>query len=154
MLNDAQAANLEGKIADARARQRQDKSHPLLINIKDGRLMPNVPRIRNNKKAQYVVYTGPAKATLEERMRYLQSMGRNGGRRVVDSSSEDAPFDIGKASKQELVDFALSEYQTQLSLETDHRKLRTQVKELAVQHQAMVEKSAAKAAAATAEDLS
>jgi hypothetical protein len=140
MLNDAQAGALESKAADARARQRQDKTHPLLINAKDGRLMPNVPRIRNNKKSHYVVYTGDPKATLESRMRWLATLSNNGARRVIDTSAE-APFDLGKASKQELVDFALSEYQTTLDVKTDHRVLRSQVKMLAEQHDALMSKA-------------
>lgn len=153
MLNDTQAANLETKIADARARQRQDKAHPLLINLDNARLMPNVPRIRAHKKARYVPYTGDPKASLKERMRFIETMGRGGVRAVVDSG-DDAPFDLGKATKQELVDFALSEYQTTLDINTDHRKLRGQVKALAEQHQALVEKSAAKVPAVAADDLS
>jgi hypothetical protein len=148
MLNDAQAGALESKVADARARQRQDKTHPLLINAQDGRLMPNVPRIRNNKKSHYVVYTGDPKATLESRMRWLKTLSTNGARRVIDTS-EDAPFDIGKASKQELVDFAIAEYQITLDVNTDHRKLRGQVKTLAEQHEALL----AKAKTVPAEDL-
>jgi len=148
MLNQAQATAFEQRVNDARTRQRQDKQHPLLINTKDGRLMPNVPRIR--KKADYAVYTGHPKATLEDRMRYLQSLGGTGGaRRRVVNSADDEPFDIGKATKQELVDFATSEYQANLDVKVDHRILRKQVQALAERFQAMIDKSVAAAAITT-----
>ena len=41
---------VEARMAEARAtRNKQDKEHPMLINIKDYRLMPNVPALRNHR---------------------------------------------------------------------------------------------------------
>lgn len=107
-------AQQEMNAANARATSRkfgQDKTNPFLINIEDGRLIPNVERIRSSRAATYRVYTGDPKATLEERMAYLKSgVGRPGRTKVVNTQPEEAAFDIGKATKEDLVAFAASEY--------------------------------------------
>jgi len=108
--------------------------------------MPNVPRIRN--KPNYVIYSGDPRDNLETRMLWLQSMGRRpGARRVVNTvlDSED-PFDIGRATKEQLRDFAMQEYVVELNMAKDIKELRREVSALAKQHQAMVDNSAAKVA--------
>lgn len=117
----------EDAIAAARARSRQDKVHPFLIHLEDGRLIPNTPLIRKNPK--YRVYLGDINATLSERMRFINSgVGRT---KVVDSSEpEPDVFDIGKATKDELVVFAMGTYGVSLAADTDIRTLRKQVSDL------------------------
>jgi hypothetical protein len=112
---------VEMRLAEAqRNRNRQDKRHPMLINIDDGRLMPNVPRLAGRVGSadrkepaipahpKYRVYTGDLKATHAERMRWLATSGLRA------PSVEDAlplePFEIMKASREELVTFARENY--------------------------------------------
>lgn len=102
----------EIQMANARATSRkygQDKKHPFLINIDDGRLMPNVERLRKHRSAKYRVYTGDVKASLDERMAYIKSGVGPARSRVVNTTPEE-PFDVGTASKEDLVAFAASEY--------------------------------------------
>jgi hypothetical protein len=146
MITNQQATNLETRAAAARGRLRQDKTDPLLINLEDGRLMPNVPNIRKNPK--YVIYSGDFQASKEERMLWLASVGRRSGARRVVDSREAEPFDIATASKTELADFALTEYGEDLKTDgVDIRIIRAQVKKLATQFNTMVEQSLATAAA-------
>lgn len=100
----------EQNVSNAR-RALQDKKVPHVININDGRLMPNVPRLRTHK--DYRVYTGPRDpdgkpASLPQRMKWLAGAMHNNLPRIVDSSAQE-PFDIGKASRDELIVFASSE---------------------------------------------
>jgi hypothetical protein len=107
----------ENAMADSRASSRQygqDKRHPFLINIDDGNLIPNTATLRKQRlgKGKYVVYTGDAKASLDERMAYLASSLRGLGRtRVIDSTvTQEPPFDVGTCSKDDLLAFAANEY--------------------------------------------
>lgn len=132
----------EAKVADARARARQDKVNPLLISTEDGRLLPNIPHIRKNPK--FVIYSGDVKATLEERMLYLRSMGRApGARRVVNTALDDdsKPFDVGTATKAEIIEFVLIEYGQDLDSKVDIRTLRKQVVDLASMRDASMKKA-------------
>lgn len=88
---------------NARNARRQNKAQPWLIRD-DGQIFPNVPLLAKRKNMR--VFTGDINAPLEERMRYLQGMP--GKRRVVFEEAE--PFNITKASKEELVAFAFDEY--------------------------------------------
>lgn len=137
MISEAQDA----KISDARARSAQDKVNPLLINIDDGRLMPNVRRILRHKSARYVIYSGDPKASLEERMLWLKSMGRQpGARRIINTAIDtDEVVDLGKLSKAELIDLAMAEYQTELPSNIDVKEMRKRVLALAAAHQQSVE---------------
>lgn len=138
MMSNATAEALETKHANARRRVRQDKQDPLLICMEDGMLYPNVPNIR--KKATFIVYRGDAKASLDERMAYVKSMkGGHTGRRGVVNTQE--AFDIGKASKEELIDFALTEYDAELKPNDPLMVLRKQVQALAEKFDAMVQHS-------------
>jgi len=132
----------EAKVADARARARQDKVNPLLISTEDGRLLPNIPHIRKNPK--FVIYSGDVQATLEERMLYLKSMGRApGARRVVNNALDDdsKPFDVGAATKAEIIEFALIEYGQDLDSKVDIRTLRKTVMDLAEQRDTLLKKA-------------
>lgn len=136
MITDAQEANLSNMLA----RNRQDKTVPFCINVKDGRLMPNVKEIREH--ADYRPYKGNYKASLDERMAYLRSGGFGGmpGKRAVlmpvdeappAPAVEEEPFDIAKASKEELVAFAFDQWAEVLSVDTHLTTLRSQVVKLA-----------------------
>ena len=121
MITDAQ----EAALAARRAQTAQDKRNPFLIHVDDGRLMPNVARLRGH--AKYRVFTGSLKATPEERMVWLRSMG-NG----IPLPTED-PFDIGTASVAELIAFAASEYGVTLDPSTHHNKMRAELRRLAAE---------------------
>ena len=121
MITNAQ----EAALAARRAQTAQDKRNPFLIHVDDGRLMPNVARLRGH--AKYRVFTGSPKATPEERMAWLRSMG-NG----TPLPTED-PFDIGTASVAELIAFAASEYGVTLDPSTHHNKMRAELRRLAAE---------------------
>lgn len=138
---ETQSETLERQISAVRGRARQDKRNPLLISMKDHLLWPNVPNLRKNK--DMILYTGNPKASADERRRYVESMktGRAGVRAVIDSSE---PFDVAKASKQELLDFALTEYGKTLNPSAPDVTLRKQISIMAKEAGALVEASAAK----------
>lgn len=97
----------EAAMSEARAKlSLQDKKRPFLINRKNGRLLPNVARLRNHK--DMLPYNGSVNASLEERMRFVRT---GSFRQVVDTSDDTAPepFDVGTASKEELIAFAFNE---------------------------------------------
>lgn len=119
----AQADNM----ATRASTRRQDLKAPLLINTEDGRLAPNVPNIR--ALPAYRIYHGDPKADLAARMAYLGSNGHGRPGRTVVADVE--PFDVSKATKDELIAFAASEYGTELDAGTDIRTLRKRVAELA-----------------------
>lgn len=139
MQSDAEV--LEQKVSAVRGRARQDKKNPLLISMKDFLLWPNVPNLRKNK--DMILYTGNPKAKAEERKRYVESMktGRLGMRAVVDTS---AAFDVGTATAQDLIDFALTEYGKSLNPAAPLVTLRKQVTLLAREANALVEASSLK----------
>ncbi len=120
MITDAQ----EAALAARRAQTAQDKKFPHLIHVEDGRLMPNVQRLRGHPK--YRVFTGSPKATVEERMAWLRSLGH--GDPV--SGVEEA-FDIGKATVEQMVAFAASEYGVQFPADMHHNKMRSELRRLA-----------------------
>ena len=103
-----------------------------MINRKDGWLMPNVPTIRALN--EYIPYHGKVGASIEERMAYLKSGGQRHRAVILPAGDEDdalPPFDIGTATKEELVAFAQTEFVATLSVDTDIRTLRKQVATLA-----------------------
>ena len=117
--------SVEARMSEARAaRNRQDKEHPMLINIKDFRLMPNVPALRTHRN--YRPFAGDPRATYDERKRIVETgqlMGRpvivdsqlakfrGGATATVDApEADEPPFDVGKASREELQVFALRYY--------------------------------------------
>lgn len=122
MITDAQ----EAALAARRAQLAQDKRHPFLIHVDDGRLMPNVARLRGHQK--YRVFTGSPKATPEERMAWLRSMG-NGTPAPDDAEA----FDIGKASVEEMIAFAASEYGVTFEPTMHHNKMRSELRRLAAE---------------------
>lgn len=112
----------EERMSEARARRRQDKNCPLLIRD-DGMLFPNVPLVA--KKPNFRPYRGDPKASLEDRLAYLQGFGQR--RRVnYDPSVEEEPFDLTKASADEIIAFAMEEYGAALDAETPLPELRAE----------------------------
>jgi hypothetical protein len=95
----------EVEAAQLRGAKRQSKEFPLLIRD-DGVLFPNVPLVA--KKANFRVYTGSPKASLQERLQYVKM----GGLRKVPqlTNIEPPPFDVGKATKDDIVLFAREEF--------------------------------------------
>ncbi len=95
----------EKRAAQLRGAKRQDKTYPLLIRD-DGVLFPNVPLVA--KKQNFRVYTGNPRASLKERLQYVK-MG--GLRRIPELvNTEPPPFDVGKATKEEILVFAVEEF--------------------------------------------
>ena len=109
----------------AGAGRRQDSAVPLLINTRDARLVPNVPNVR--RLPEYRPYHGAKDASLEARLAYIRS---GGGAPAVTATTSATAFDISKASKPELVDFAANEYGVALE-DGDVRTMRRKLAELA-----------------------
>lgn len=120
----------ESSIAAARMRTRQDRKIPFLIHMDDARLIPNVEALRKHPK--YRIYTGPAGASEAERKAWINSMSGSGALRQT--IVESKPFDISKASIDELVVFASDQYGVLLDPKEHHNKLRSQLRKLAETH--------------------
>ncbi len=141
-VNEAQ----ETKMISARAaRNKQNPKIPFLINIKDGRLLPNVPALAGRpaettsdgkvipaKKPHPDLrpFTGSVKATLDERMKWLETLGMAPGQRQVSLANVE-PFDVGTATLDELVMFAKDEYGLDLDKGKGLKAARTAVIEAA-----------------------
>lgn len=107
-----------------RAARAQDKRVPFVINVDDGRLIPNTVRTRKHPK--YRLYKGDVNATLDERMRYLASSGL-----VQEVGSVEDAFDIGKATKEELIAFALMEFGKEMDPSMHLATMRSKVSQMA-----------------------
>lgn len=121
--------NFEAAVAQARGRTRQNKAVPFLIRD-DGLLMPNVPLIA--KKQNFRPYHGDVKWSLEQRLEYLK--GQQTKRRVINTAAvadDEAPLDIAKATKEELIAFALDEFVHVIEPDTHLNKVRSIVAKLA-----------------------
>lgn len=136
----------EAQLASMRAKRKQDRANPMLININDGRLMPNTPIGREDPN--YRVYTGPLTATLAQRMQIIEATIKGPRTRVVASQPiiEAEQFDVSTATKEELVAFAFDEYGVVLDSKLDRRVMCKQV-------MAAGERAAATAALAPQESL-
>lgn len=157
----------ESKMIQQRAaRNKQNPKIPMLINIKDARLLPNVPALAGRPEEMgpngrpipakkphpdYRPYTGSLKASEEERMAWLRSAGLNVSHEVVEVDditprrravvlSDEEPFDIGTSTVAELIAFAKSEYNAELSPAGGLQALRKQVNELAKKAGAAVDR--------------
>lgn len=106
MITAEQERNLSE--ANARAKKKQDKTNPTVININNGRLMPNTPRLRAH--SQYKVYTGDVNASTADRMAWLAGALKNGSKKITNSKAELDEFDVGTADKDELMVFAMEEF--------------------------------------------
>ena len=142
MLTEQQEITLSNAQQRA-AKKRQDKQFPNVININDGRLMPSVPALRNHK--DYRLYQGPKDADLTDRMRWLQGISKVP--KVVNSQAEADEFDVGKATKDDLIVFAMEQFGAAIDPLTDIRTMRKKIVDMA-------EKAAAVPQTATTEETS
>ncbi len=115
-------ANTEQRVSDARAKHRQDKKTPFLIRD-DGMLYPNTPLMRRNQR--FRPYYGDVKASLADRMRFLAGLAAR--REVVYNPEPEAPFDIGTASVDDLLNFAVEQFGRVLDPSKPVKKLREEV---------------------------
>lgn len=87
----------------------------------DGMLYPAIDSVL--RKANYRPYHGDLKASLEERMRYLQGFSQ---RNAALAAAEKGEFNIATAEKDDLIDFVLNEFGKQLDGRKTIDKLRTE----------------------------
>ncbi len=106
MITSEQEKNLID--ATARARKKQDPRNPHVVNIEDGRLMPNTPRLRIHP--QYRVYSGPKDADAAGRLKWLDGQKAGPVTRVVNSKEAEDTFDVGTATADEIVLFATEHF--------------------------------------------
>lgn len=105
MLTDQQEQNLAS--ASKRSKKRlQDKTHPQVVNIHDGRRMPNVLMLREHK--DYRIYLGPEGVTDAEALQWVKGELKRKVPKVTYTSPLDS-FDVGKATKDDLIVFAMEE---------------------------------------------
>lgn len=121
--------NFEARVAEHRGKNRQNRAVPWLIRD-DGVIFPNVPLIA--RKQNFRPYHGDINASLEERMNFLK--GLSSRRRVINTAAvadDQEPFDIAKASKDELIKFAEEEFGELIDPATHLNKIRSMVAKLA-----------------------
>lgn len=116
----------EAAASAKRTSHAQDKRTPFVINIVDGRLIPNTRLTRRNPN--YRLYRGDVNAPLDERMRYLASAGLT---QEIGPAVDEPAFDIGKAGKEELIAFAAAEYGVALDAGMHLATLRSKVSQMA-----------------------
>ena len=122
MISEAQDQRLANNIARS-AKYKQDKTHPMVINIHDGRLLPNNKLLREHK--DYRVYTGDIKADLPARMKWLKGFANTP--KVINSAEAADNFDVGKATKEDLIGFALDTFGAALDPDKHIATLRKEV---------------------------
>lgn len=130
MISEQQETNLANAYTRS-SKKRQDRENPMVININDGRLMPNTPKLRIHK--DYRVYTGDLTASEPERMRWLAGALRQRAPAVTNSREAEDVFDLGAATKDDILVFANENYGKVLDPQTDIRTLRKIVMQLAEQ---------------------
>lgn len=148
----------EARMISARAaRNKQNAKIPFLINVKDGRLIPNVPAIAGRpaetttdgktipaKKPHpdYRPFTGSVKASLDERLAWIASLGGHASAAPRAVSLANLPaFDLGTATVDELIEFAQEEYKEKaahLSKTLGLKALRKEVARMAEEAGAVV----------------
>lgn len=106
----------------------QDRKVPFLIHRTTGRLLPNVEKLRKHK--DMIPYNGSVKASLSERMRLIRT-GSN--REITQSQPDEAlpPFDLSKATREEMIEFAQVEFGIALNPNAPPHILRNQIKKAA-----------------------
>lgn len=127
MITAEQERNLSD--ANARAKKKQDRTNPHVINIEDGRLMPNTPRLRIHPL--YRVYTGPKNADVGTRMRWLEGQTRAGTPKLTNSKEAEDTFDVGTATADELVMFGLEHFGLTLDGKKPLKVLRKEIMDAA-----------------------
>jgi hypothetical protein len=125
-MNNAQESNLSQAL---RNRKKQDKRYPHIVNVDNGRLLPNTEKLRAHPK--YRVYAGPTgpEVTNEQRLAWVQGLMERNPIKVVNTTAE--VFDIAKASSEDLVAFALDQYGAALDATKPAAALRREVAALA-----------------------
>jgi hypothetical protein len=131
MMTEQQEANLAAAHGRAK-KKKQDKANPMVINIHNGRLMPNTPRLRAHK--DYRVYGGKLDASVPERMRWLEGALKQLPTKVVNSKEAEDMFDVGTASIDDLVVFAVEQWGATLDPNKPIKQLRKEVVALAEKH--------------------
>jgi hypothetical protein len=134
-----EAAGFGAVVAATREKFKQNKDTPLVINVTDGRLLPNTVAvsgqpdghggfIEGTRDPNYVPYHGDPKATLEERMKWLRT-ANTAPRRVIFSASAVEPerIDLDKMSKEQLINFAASEFSMKISAQVDIKSIRKMI---------------------------
>lgn len=127
MITAEQESNLAA--AHARAKKKQDKANPYVVNIHDGRLMPNTPRLRVHKDYR-VLPMDQQKATSSsaaERLRWLEKAVGVGSPKVMNSMAESDAFDVGTANPDELAVFAMEQWGFSLDPRKPLKTLRAEV---------------------------
>ncbi len=130
MISPQQETNLAA--ATQRAKKKQDKTNPMVIHTTSGRLMPNTIRLRAHK--DYRVYDGDINAPLSERMRWLEGRSKHWAPKVVNSKEAEDLFDVGTATIDELVIFAVEQWGAALDPAKPAKVLRKEVMALAEKH--------------------
>jgi hypothetical protein len=92
------------------ANEKAHKQNGLYIHTEDGRLYPGFPGVAT--LPEYRPYHGDPKATLKERMRYLQGFMDDQNRSVA---MEKGEFNVLKATKEQLLEHMLDEYGERLN---------------------------------------
>ncbi len=138
MISAEQEANLAA--ANARAKKKQDRENPFVVNVHNGRLMPNTPRLRAHK--DYRVYPANLKdataSTIEDRMRWLKrSAAVSSSPRIVNSKEAEDAFDVGAANSDELAVFAMETWGLPLDPKKPLKTLRSEVMKKAAEMEAI-----------------
>jgi hypothetical protein len=151
MITAEQEANLAA--ANSRSKKKQDKTNPFVVNVKNGRLMPNTPRLRVHK--DYRVYPASLeeaqKSTTADRMKWIERSAamRTDAPRIVNSKAAEDAFDVGTATADDLAVFAMETWGLALDPKKPLKTLRSEVMKKAAEMEALEN-----AAAAGGSDLS
>lgn len=103
----------------------QDTKVPFLIHRVNGRLLPNVERLRTHK--DMIPYMGNKHASLEERMRYLRTGGQRRGVVATQAIEAPPPFDVSTATKEDMIAFAADEFGLELNPKAPIHIMRNQI---------------------------
>lgn len=132
MITAEQEANLAASVT--RAKKKQDTKNPFVVNINNGRLMPNTPRLRVHKDYRvYPVSLEDAKrSTTADRMAWIKrSAAMFSTPKVTNSLAEQDAFDVGTANADELAVFAMETWGLALDPKKPLKTLRKEVMEKA-----------------------
>jgi hypothetical protein len=135
MLTDQQDQNLSNA-SRRTSKRRQDRENPHVVNVKDGRLMPNVKMLREHP--DYRIYRGPDTDDAKVRLQWLDGALKRVPMKVTNTKA-DAVFDVGTATRDDIIVFMMEEYGIVVKPETPMSTMRQ-----------MVVRAADKAAAAQA----
>jgi hypothetical protein len=123
MLTDQQDQNLSNASLRS-AKRRQDKENPMVVNINDGRLMPNVKMLREHP--DYRIYRGPDTKDAKVRLQWLNGELKRTPIKVTNTKA-DAVFDVGTATRDDIIVFMMEEYGITVKPETPMSTMRQMV---------------------------